>query len=98
MEAMLRPADLIVTAWHAERLVGVARSLTDWRYCCYLSDLAVDRAWQRRGVGTEFLRRTKATVGEESMLLLLAAPEAMAFYERIGLEALANGWMIKRAG
>ncbi|MFM7075668.1 MAG: GNAT family N-acetyltransferase [Planctomycetaceae bacterium] len=98
LEAMLRHADLVVTAWRAGQLVGVARALTDWRYCCYLSDLAVDRAWQRLGIGTELLRRTQAAVGEESMLLLLAAPEAMAFYERIGMEAVANGWIIKRAG
>lgn len=98
LEAMIRHADLLITAWRAGHPVGVARSLTDWRYCCYLSDLAVDRQWQRTGIGTELLRRTKAAVGEESMLLLLSAPEAMDFYPRIGLEAVANGWMIKRAG
>jgi len=98
LEAMIRHADLVVTAWRSGDLVGVARSLTDWRYCCYLSDLAVDRQWQRLGIGTELLRRTKAAVGEESMLLLLSAPEAMAFYARIGMDAVGNGWIITRAG
>ena len=97
LEAMIRHATLMVTAWRSGNLVGVARSLTDWRYCCYLSDVAVDRALQHRGIGTELVRRTKAAVGDESMLLLLSAPEAMGFYERVGLEAVANGWMIKRA-
>ena len=98
LEAMIRHADLVVTAWRSGDLVGVARSLTDWRYCCYLSDLAVDRQWQRLGIGTELLRRTKAAVGEESMLLLLSAPEAMAFYARIGMDAVGNGWIITRGG
>jgi enamine deaminase RidA (YjgF/YER057c/UK114 family)/GNAT superfamily N-acetyltransferase len=98
LEAMIRHADLLMTAWRSGHLVGVARSLTDWRYCCYLSDLAVDRQWQRSGIGTELLRRTKAAVGEESMLLLLSAPEAMAFYPRIGMQTVANGWIIPRAG
>jgi len=97
LEAMIRHAALMVTAWQSGNLAGVARSLTDWRYCCYLSDVAVDRALQHRGIGTELVRRTKAEVGDESMLLLLSAPEAMGFYERVGLEAVANGWMIKRA-
>ena len=97
LEAMIRHADLMITAWRSGALVGVARSLTDHRYCCYLSDLAVDRQLQRRGIGAELVRRTKAAVGEEAALLLLSAPEAMGFYARIGMEAVANGWMIKRA-
>jgi GNAT superfamily N-acetyltransferase len=94
---MIRHADLMITAWRSGQLVGVARSLTDWRYCCYLSDLAVDRELQRRGIGAELVRRTKAAVGEESMILLLSSSEAMGFYTKIGLEAVANGWMIKRS-
>ena len=56
----------------------------------------VDRRWQRSGIGTELVRRTRVAVGEESMLLLLSAPEAMAFYPRIGMEAVTNGWIIGR--
>jgi len=94
--AMIRNSNLIITAWQAGRLVGVARSLTDYAYCCYLSDLAVDRDCQRVGIGRELVRRTKAAVGEQSMLLLLAAPEAMEYYPKIGMEAVSNGWIIKR--
>ena len=96
--AMIRHANLIVTAWHEGRLVGVARSLCDYSYCCYLSDLAVDRDFQGAGIGSELIRRTKAATGDQSMLLLLAAPESMAFYQKIGMEAVANGWIIKRLG
>lgn len=96
--AMIRHANLIVTAWHDGRLVGVARSFCDYSYCCYLSDLAVDRDFQGAGIGSELIRRTKAPTGDQSMLLLLAAPESMAFYQKIGMEAVANGWIIKRLG
>ncbi|MFN9718699.1 MAG: GNAT family N-acetyltransferase [Planctomycetota bacterium] len=95
---MIRHANLIITAWQGSRLVGVARSLTDYSYCCYLSDLAVDREFQHAGIGSELLRRSRAAAGDQSMLLLLSAPEAMDFYLRIGMEAVQNGWIIRRSG
>lgn len=96
--AMIRHANLIITAWESDRLVGVARSLTDYSYCCYLSDMAVDRDFQRAGIGGELISRTKAAAGNQSMLLLLAAPESMGFYQKLGMEAVTNGWIIKRVG
>jgi GNAT superfamily N-acetyltransferase len=60
--------------------------------------LAVDREFQGTGIGSELIRRTKAAAGDRSMLLLLSAPEAMEFYQKIGMEAVANGWIIKRLG
>ncbi len=85
VEAMLRNAGLIVTARTGTLLVGVARSVTDFVYCCYLSDLAVDRAVQGRGIGKELMRRTRAAVGEGTACLLLSAPKAVGFYEQAGL-------------
>jgi GNAT superfamily N-acetyltransferase len=96
LERMIRNANLIIGAYCEGRLVGVARALTDFSYCCYLSDLAVARPHQGRGVGRELLRRVQARIGEESMLLLLSAPEAMAFYPKAGFEAAHNGWMVAR--
>lgn len=96
MGRMLEHGNLLVTAWDGERLVGVARALTDFSYCCYLSDLAVDRQYQKCGIGRELIRRVHAAIGEQSMLLLLAAPEAMMYYPKIGFEAVGNGWIIKR--
>ncbi len=86
VDRMLRGANLILTARADTRLIGVARSITDFAYCLYLSDLAVDEAWQGRGVGQELLRRTKAAVGEGVSCWLVSAPKAVSFYERIGLE------------
>jgi GNAT superfamily N-acetyltransferase len=97
MAAMLAHANLLVTAWDGARLIGVARGLTDFCYCCYLSDLAVDRAYQRSGIGRELVARVRAAISERSMLLLLAAPEAMTYYPKIGFDAVANGWIMKRA-
>ncbi|MBY6264057.1 N-acetyltransferase [Azospirillum sp. 412522] len=85
VEAMLRNAGLIVTAREEGRLVGVARSITDFVYCCYLSDLAVDRALQGRGIGKELMRRTRDAMGPGTMCLLLSAPGAITFYETAGL-------------
>jgi len=97
LEKMLRHADVLITAWDDDELVGVARALTDFSYCCYLSDLAVDKRYQHTGIGKEMIRRVRASIGDESMLLLLAAPEAMDYYQKVGFEAVTNGWIIKRA-
>ena len=91
---MLENADIIVTARASGVLVGVARSVTDFSYCCYLSDLAVDRQWQGRGIGTALMARTKAAAtegfGEGVRCILLSAPAAIGFYEKVGLERHPN--------
>lgn len=91
--AMLDNADLVVTAWAQDALIGVARSVTDFAYCCYLSDLAVDEAWQGRGVGTELIRRTQARLHPAAKLMLLAAPNATGYYPKIGFEAHPSAWV-----
>jgi GNAT superfamily N-acetyltransferase len=93
---MAASADLLITAWDGDRLVGVARSITDFCYACYLSDLAVDHEYQKNGIGTELIKQTHAIVGEECVLLLISAPTAMSFYEKIGLEPVTKCWMIPR--
>lgn len=93
---MLAHANLTITAWDGDTLVGVARSLSDFAFCCYLSDLAVDAAYQRAGIGRELIRRTQAAAGPECTLLLLSAPAAMAYYPKVGFEKLENAFAIKR--
>jgi predicted N-acetyltransferase YhbS len=93
---MIENANLIICAWDEERLIGVARALTDFSYCCYLSDLAVDPDYQRNGIGKELVRRVREAIGEESMLLLLAAPSADGYYPHLGFEKVANGWQLPR--
>jgi predicted N-acetyltransferase YhbS len=96
IEKMLQHADILVTAWHADKLIGVSRALTDFCYCCYLSDLAVDQAYQHQGIGRELLRLTKEVAGEETNLILLAAPAAQTYYPKIGMEKFEHCFMIKR--
>lgn len=97
IEAMLRHANLTVTAWDGDRLVGIARSLTDFVYCCYLSDLAVDRDYQRQGIGQALIRETQAQLSNQVSLILLAAPTAMSYYPHIGFAKADNAWIIPRA-
>ena len=99
LTTMLTYANLVVTARDgARRLIGVARSLTDFAYCCYLSDLCVDEAWQGRGIGRALVAETKSIVGPNSMVLLLSAPKPMGYYPRIGMDTVQNGFIIRREG
>ena len=97
MQEMLAHGNLTITAWDGERLVGVSRSLTDFAFCCYLSDLAVDRAYQRDGIGRRMIEMTREAIGPATNLLLLAAPEAMGYYPKVGFAAVDNGWIIRRS-
>jgi ribosomal protein S18 acetylase RimI-like enzyme len=95
ISTMLERADIIVTARASGVLVGVARSVTDFSYCCYLSDLAVDRQWQGRGIGTALMAHTKAATASDGFAegvrcILLSAPAAIGFYEKVGLERHPN--------
>lgn len=93
---MLDQADLIVTARCQGQLVGVARALTDFAYCTYLSDLAVDVAFQGQGIGRELLRRTHEAAGKETTLILVAAPKARTYYPHVGMQKHDSCWIIPR--
>ena len=95
MAQMLREADLTITAWEGDLLVGIARSLTDWTYCCYLSDLAVRASHQRLGIGKELIRRTQAELGSEATIILLSAPAAVDYYPHIGMEQHPSAWILR---
>jgi len=93
---MVANADLTVTAWDGETLVGVARSVTDFTYCCYLSDLAVDAAYQRQGIGVELMALTQAQLGPRCNIILLAAPAAADYYPRVGFKHHPRCWILDR--
>jgi ribosomal protein S18 acetylase RimI-like enzyme len=92
MASMLQHANLVVTAWDNELLVGIARTLTDFAYVGYLSDLAVRVSHQRRGIGVELIRKTRERMGNNSGLVLLAAPAAADYYPRIGFRKIDVAW------
>ncbi|MFO1001975.1 MAG: GNAT family N-acetyltransferase [Planctomycetaceae bacterium] len=93
IEAMLKNADLIVTARSHGKLVGVSRAITDFVYCTYLSDLAVDEACQKQGIGRELIERTHQAAGLRTRLILIAAPKARSYYPRIGMVPHDSCWM-----
>lgn len=96
LATMLRHADLIVTARDSGQLVGIARAVTDFSYCCYLSDLAVDAGYQRRGIGKRLIEETHRAAGAGTTLVLVAAPAAEGYYPRIGMKHVPSCWAIPR--
>ena len=97
-ERMLANSDILLTAWDGARLVGVSRTITDYAYAAYLSDLAVDEAYQRQGIGKRLIEETRKRLPPECMLVLLAAPKANEYYAKLGFEHNPRAWLIKRAG
>jgi len=93
MRLMLANANLVVTAWDSDRLVGIARSVSDFSFATYLSDLAVRTSHQKQGIGRELIRRTQEQGGRAS-IILLSAPKAVDYYPRIGMKAHPSAWML----
>jgi predicted N-acetyltransferase YhbS len=91
---MLRNANLVITAWHHDQLVGISRALTDFVYVTYLSDLAVRVSHQKMGIGKELMRRTQAAA-PNAQIILLAAPAAEKYYPRVGFTHHPQAWVLK---
>jgi N-acetylglutamate synthase-like GNAT family acetyltransferase len=96
IQKMFENSNLIVTAWDKEVLVGVARSITDWVWACYLSDLAVRDEYKKEGIGKELIRLTKEKVGKQSMVLLLSVPTAMEYYPKVGFKKQDSSFIMNR--
>jgi predicted N-acetyltransferase YhbS len=96
MQQMIDHANLFVTAWDADALVGAARSITDWAYACYLSDLAVRHEYKKMGIGKKLIELTKEKVGKQSMLLLLSVESALDYYPKVGFTKQESSFIIKR--
>ncbi|MBW8191175.1 GNAT family N-acetyltransferase [Neiella marina] len=97
MQGMLKHSNLIVSAWDNEELVGIARSMTDFHYACYLSDLAVSKAYQGHLIGYNLQVLTQQQLGENCKLILLAAPGLDDYYASIGYQKHDNCWVLPRA-
>jgi GNAT superfamily N-acetyltransferase len=95
MSDMLCHANLVVTAWHGDLLIGIARTLTDFTYVGYLADLAVRASYQRQGIGIELIARTREKMGPRSLLVLLAAPKAVGYYPNIGFTKHESAWTLR---
>ncbi len=91
---MIQHGNLTVTAWDGQLLVGIARSLTDFSFVAYMSDLAVRESHQRRGIGRELIQRTRAELGPATKLVLLAAPAAVDYYPQLGFTQHPSAWTL----
>lgn len=90
---MLEEANLVISAWDGDRMVGICRCVTDWVYCTFLSDLAVRISHQGQGVGREMVRRTRDAT-PLAIVILLAAPQAVGYYPKIGMERHPSAWTL----
>ncbi len=93
MADMIARANLVITAWDGERLVGISRSLSDFCFATYLSDLAVHVDYQKRGVGRELMRLTQVA-GGKATIFLFSAPAAVDYYPRVGFKE-GKGFMLR---
>ncbi len=96
MDRIWSNSNITAIARDGERIAGIARGLTDFAYVCYIADLAVPVDYQRRGIGKELIARLQAHLGEEVMILLLAAPAAAEYYPHIGFAKVENAWCLPR--
>ncbi len=96
IEGMLKNSNLCVSAWHDGQLVGIARCVTDFHYCCYLSDLAVDSSYQKSGIGKQLQITVQQQLNSKCKLILVAAPNANDYYEKIGFTHNPRCWILQR--
>lgn len=94
IQGMLDNSDLVVSAWEGKTLVGIARSVTDFYYCCYLSDLAVSENIQAKGVGKKLIIETFKQLKPGCKMNLLAAPLAVEYYPHIGFNRHESAWIL----
>ncbi|DAB38530.1 MAG: GNAT family N-acetyltransferase [Sulfuricurvum sp. GWF2_44_89] len=94
IESMIKNADIIITAVLDEKIVGVARAVTDFGYCCYLSDLAVDASFQHQGIGKQLIQKVREQLGVKCKLILLSAPAAVEYYPKIGFTQHPSAWVL----
>ena len=96
MQKMFDNSNLVVTAWNGKKLVGICRCITDWAWCCYLSDLVVDTDFKKSGIGKQLIEQTREKIGNECMLLLLSVPTAMDYYPKVGFQKEDRAFIIAR--
>jgi len=96
IKGMLQNADLTIVAINNNKIIGIARSITDFHYCCYLSDLAVDKEYQKDGIGKKLIDLTQKQLNEKCKIILLSAPNATEYYPKIGFMKHNSAWTLPR--
>ena len=96
IDGMLKNADILVVATDNQKIVAIARSVTDFNYCCYLSDLAVDLKYQNQGIGKTLIDITQKQLKPRCKIILLSAPDATEYYPKIGFTQHHSAWTLLR--
>ena len=96
LAGMINNSNLIISAWDEGNLIGISRCITDFHYCCYLSDLAVDQKYQNQGIGKELQIQTQKQLGPKCKLILISAPAANSYYQQIGFTNNERCWVLNR--
>jgi predicted N-acetyltransferase YhbS len=96
IEGMIKHADIIVTATLENNIIGIARAVTDFHYCCYLSDLAVDQKYHKKGLGKKLIDKVQEQLNQKCKLILLSAPDATQYYPKIGFTQHNSAWTLLR--
>jgi GNAT superfamily N-acetyltransferase len=96
LDAMLRNANVVLTARIDGVLVGIARAVTDFVFCCYLSDLAVHENAQGQGIGARLIEEVRKHVGPSVSVILNSVSESVGFYERTTMSPLPNCFWHRR--
>jgi N-acetylglutamate synthase-like GNAT family acetyltransferase len=96
IDGMIKNADIIVVAIDSDKIVGVARAVTDYNYCCYLSDLAVEQKYQKNGIGKQLISKVQEQLNDKCKIILLSAPDATEYYPKIGFTKHTSAWTLAR--
>ena len=96
IDGMINNSNLVITAWDDETPIAIARSLTDFHYACYLSDLAVHKKYQNEGIGKKLLSTTQRQLGPKCKLILVSAPDTNSYYKHIGFTNNERCWILNR--
>lgn len=96
IQGMIENADIIVSATIDNKIVGIARAVTDFHYCCYLSDLAVDERYQKNGIGKKLILKVQEQLNDKCKIILLSAPDATGYYPKIGFTQHNSAWTLGR--
>ncbi len=96
IKGMIENSNLIVTASMDNKIIGIARAVTDFNYCCYLSDLAVDEQYQKNGIGKQLISKVQDQLNDKCKIILLSAPDATEYYPKIGFTQHNSAWTLPR--
>jgi ribosomal protein S18 acetylase RimI-like enzyme len=96
LAGMINNSNLMISAWDSDKLIGISRCITDFHYCCYLSDLAVDQKYQNQGIGKQLQILTQEQLGPKCKLILISAPAANSYYQKIGFTNNERCWVLNR--